>query len=118
MPASFIRPYEVEKDSNEDFIWQNVTDFMEKGYIALVKTGVKPQIARSILPNALASKIVMTGNLRSWRHFFIMRTTKETHPQMKEVTIPLLSEFKEFIPILYDDIQPNNRQIDNMRLPK
>ncbi|MBI3908849.1 MAG: FAD-dependent thymidylate synthase, partial [Pseudomonas fluorescens] len=30
----------------------------------------------------------MTGNLRNWRHFLIMRTTKEAHPQMRQVTIP------------------------------
>jgi thymidylate synthase (FAD) len=47
-----------------------------------------------------------------------MRTTKEAHPQMRQVTIPLLQEFKDKIPLLYDDIQPEARQIDNMRLPR
>ena len=48
----------------------------------------------------------------------IMRTSKETHPQMKEVTIPLLLEFQQKIPILFEDIVPESRQIESMRLPK
>jgi len=47
-----------------------------------------------------------------------MRTTKEAHPQMREVTIPLLEEFKSVIPILYEDIIPEARQIDNLKLPR
>ena len=70
------------------------------------------------LPNALASKIIMTGNLRSWRHFFLMRTTKECHPQMLQVTVPLLSDFQTNIPILYEDIIPYAKQSENLKLPK
>jgi thymidylate synthase ThyX len=47
-----------------------------------------------------------------------MRTTKESHPQMREVTIPLLAQFQSSIPLLYDDIAPNSRQIENMRKPR
>ena len=87
----------------------------EKIYLELINRKVSPQIARSILPNALASKILVTYNLRQWRHFFLMRTSKETHPQFKEVTIPLLKEFQEKIPILYEDIIPEGKQSENMR---
>jgi len=74
----------------------------------------RPQEARSVFPNALASRIVITMNLRTWRHFFLMRTSAEAHPQMRQVTIPLLAEFQAAIPVLYEDIVPNARQIDNM----
>jgi thymidylate synthase (FAD) len=112
MPASFIKP-ELTEDT--EFCWHNVIDFMEKGYIALINKGLAPQIARSIFPNALASRIIITGNLRNWRHFFIMRTTKEAHPQMRQVTIPLLEEFKSKIPILFDDIEPLTKQTLSMQ---
>ena len=84
-------------------------------YKALILDGCAPQIARSVFPNALASRIIISGNLRNWRHFFIMRTTKEAHPQMRQVTIPLLREFQEKIPILYDDIEPNAKQSESMK---
>jgi thymidylate synthase (FAD) len=44
-----------------------------------------------------------------------MRTTREAHPQMRQVTIPLLKEFQEKIPVLYEDIEPDAKQSDNMK---
>lgn len=87
----------------------------ELSYQKLIKDGWRPQEARSIFPNALASRIVTTGNLRNWRHFFIMRTTAEAHPQMRQVTIPLLAEFQTTFPILFDDIQPLAKQSESMK---
>jgi len=116
IPPSFIRPDGMSEESTN--VWNTLIDNCEKIYQYLLNTGHTPQIARSVFPNALASKLIITGNLRNWRHFLIMRTTKETHPQMKEVTIPLLTKFKQCIPLLYDDLEPNVRQIDNLRKPR
>ena len=115
MPASFIRPPEDQLEQGiTDQLWQEAIDSVEDIYKSLVGAGVSPQIARSVFPNALASRIIITGNLRNWRHFFLMRTTKEAHPQMREVTIPLLCEFQAKIPILYEDIEPMAKQSDNL----
>lgn len=123
--AKFINPgfrndipvEEIGKDEHLAFNeWEAACEAAESRYMALLDSGVAPQIARSVLPNALASKIAVTYNLRTWRHFFLMRTSKEAHPQMREVTIPLLKDFQERIPILYEDIIPEQRQADNMRL--
>lgn len=97
---------------NEWWLWS--IQCSENAYKNLLANSWKPQEARSVLPNALASKLIMTGNLRNWRHFLLMRTSKETHPQMKQVTIPLLKEFQEKIPILFEDIIPEARQADNI----
>ena len=44
-------------------------------------------------------------NLREWRHFFKLRTAPAAHPQMREVTIPLLRRMQELIPVVFDDIK-------------
>jgi thymidylate synthase (FAD) len=95
--------------------WMDLITHCEETYKELLERGWKPQQARSVFPNALSSRIVITFNLRQWRHFFLMRTSAEAHPQMRQVTIPLLQEFKSSISVLYDDIEPNSRQIDNLR---
>jgi thymidylate synthase (FAD) len=119
MPPSFIKPPSMaESDSSQEENWYAAIEAAERSYQQLIRQGAAPQIARSVFPNALASRIITTGNLRIWRHVFCMRTCKEAHPQMRQVIIPLLEEFKEKIPLLYDDIIPNSRQIDNMRLPQ
>ena len=115
--ARFILPPFQEEDRlGASGVWHNTINACLEGYTQLIKLGCSPQIARSVLPNALSSKIVTTGNLRQWRHFFIMRTTKETHPQMREVTVPLLAEVQRVIPILFEDIETGASQRDNLRL--
>lgn len=95
--------------------WEYALQTAEFNYNEMLKNGSSPQLARSVLPNALASKILVTYNLRMWRHFFLMRTSKETHPQFREVTIPLLKEFQEKIPIIFEDIIPESKQSENMK---
>ena len=68
--------------------------------------GWSPQWARSVLPNSLKTEIVMTCNLREWRHFFKLRSAKAAHPQMREIAVPMLKEFKQLIPVIFDDIEP------------
>lgn len=93
-------------DTQQYQIWEEAMHFAEKCYMDLVATGCTPQIARSVLPNSLKTEIVITYNLREWRHFFTLRTSKAAHPQMKEITLPLLAEFKRIMPIVFDDIKP------------
>jgi thymidylate synthase (FAD) len=119
MPPEFVDPFGIDFGDHPAIIeWQTAVAQCERSYQTMVEIGVAPQIARSVFPNALASRIIISGNLRNWRHLMIMRTTKEAHPQMRQVTIPLLGEFKEKIPLLFDDIQPLARQVDNLRLPR
>lgn len=108
-----IKPPLEHGGSFED--WQYCMEMCERAYMGMINRGEKPQIARSVFPTGLASRLIATYNLRSWRHFLLMRTTLEAHPQMKQVTIPLLAEFKANIPILFDDIEPNDRQSTAMR---
>lgn len=104
-----------ERDCAYDTDWLEAIAMAESKYIRLLGKGWRPQEARSVFPNALASRLIVTYNLRSWRHFFIMRTCAEAHPQMRQVTIPLLKEFQEKIPLLYDDITPNQKQAEAMK---
>jgi thymidylate synthase (FAD) len=93
-----------DEDKKKYDIWLKTIDFIEKSYIEMINIGVSPQEARSILPNSLKTEIVMTMNLREWRHFFELRTSKAAHPQMKEIATPILNEFKTKIPIIFDDL--------------
>lgn len=83
--------------------WLYAMKSSEDSYKELREAGWRPEQARSVLPNSLKTEIVMTANLREWRHFFKLRTSA-AHPQMREVAIPLLEEFKKQIPILFDDL--------------
>jgi thymidylate synthase (FAD) len=85
--------------------WQMACEDAESWYFDLIDSGATPQEARSVLPNSLKTEIVVTMNLREWRHFFKLRTASTAHPQMREVTIPLLNELKDKLPEIFNDIE-------------
>lgn len=101
----FIKPCFWNDDSIQMETWSTSMRASEFDYLNLLKQGATPQEARSVLPNSLKTEIVMTMNLREWRHFFKLRTGIAAHPQMREITIPMLKEFKSLVPVVFDDIK-------------
>ena len=84
--------------------WAEACQEAEKSYFRLLKMGASAQEARNVLPNSTKTEIVVTGNYREWRNFFKLRVDKAAHPQMREVTRPLLAELQRRIPIVFEGI--------------
>ena len=104
---TFISPCFWSKCSREYEEWYAAMNSAEDIYFELINWGVTPEQARTVLPNSIKTEVVMTANLREWRHFFKLRAlgiTGKPHPQMLEVTVPLLAEFKALIPVVFDDL--------------
>ena len=101
---SVIKPCFYEKGSEEYSAWEIACENAEQSYFHLLNLGSTAQEARSVLPNSLKTEIVMTTNPRSWRNFFRLRTSPKAHPQMREISIPMLEKFKEYMPALFGDI--------------
>lgn len=102
--VTFIKPFFWQDDVEKYKIWIEAMEQAERSYLKLIKTGASPQEARSVLPNSLKTEIVVTMNLREWRHFFSLRSSNKAHPQMRQISVPLLVEFKSIIPVVFDDI--------------
>lgn len=101
---TFIIPNYLDYKSEAWNTWKETMKTCEDAYFKLLDIGLLPQEARAVLPNSLKTEVVMTANLREWRTFFKLRTAEAAHPQMREVTRPLLDELKELIPVVFDDI--------------
>lgn len=105
---TFIEPCFFSSNSEEDVknkkIWLDTMAMIEQNYNMLIENGAKPEEARAILPNSLKTEIVVTMNLRSWRHFFKLRTDKSAHPQIREISNMILKEFKEKLPTIFGDL--------------
>lgn len=85
-------------------IWKEEMIDAEDAYFSLLKNDTAPQMARSVLPNSLKTELVMTCNLREWRHFFTLRTSRKAHPQMRQIACPMLAKFRKLVPIMFDDV--------------
>ena len=102
--VTFIKPCFLDEGTDGYKLWKQAMFIAEKEYFELLKLGCTPQEARSVLPSSTKTEVVMTANLREWRHFLKLRTAKAAHPQMRELTVPLLHELQERIPVVFDDI--------------
>lgn len=86
-------------------MWYRACQMAEQYYFSMLNWGCSPQEARAVLPNSLKTEIVMTANVREWRHFLKLRTSKAAHPQIKEVANMLLTQLNFILPSLFDDIE-------------
>jgi thymidylate synthase (FAD) len=85
--------------------WKIACERAERSYFKLLDMGATPQEARSALPNSLKTELVMTANLREWRHFLRLRTSPAAHHQMREVALMLLEQVREKVPVVFEDIE-------------
>lgn len=100
-----VEPMFWGKLDNKHMAWVAAMENTERAYNYLIESGASPQEARSVLPSSLKTEIVVTANLREWRHILKLRTSKAAHPQMRELMIPLLCDFKRLIPVIFDDVE-------------
>lgn len=99
-----IKPCFWPDDSDEMCEWRSAMRLTESHYFSLLQFGATPQEARSVLPNSLKTEVVMTANIREWRHFLKLRCSPAAHPQMREVALILLEKVHTLIPVCFDDI--------------
>ena len=97
-----IRPAFLVEGTPGWIYWKTSCRMAEKAYFDLLDWGCSPQEARAVLPNSLKTEVVMTANLREWRHFFNLRTAPDAHPQMREVAKMLLKQMREMVPVVFD----------------
>ena len=101
---SVIRPIFWKEGTGGYARWERAMADAERAYLDLVEAGARPEEARSVLPNSLKTEIVMTANLREWRHVFKLRCAGPAHPQIREIMLPLLDEFNRRMPAVFGDL--------------
>ena len=96
-------------------LWVEAICDAENKYLRLIELGCPPEIARGVLPTSLKTEIVVTMNLREWRHFFELRvlgTTGKPHPQIYELTKPLLFKLNNYIPVVFEDLVERFKKVN------
>ena len=96
--------YDESETDSAKIVWYASLKIIEDDYMCLLKEGWKPEQARDVLPNALKTEIVVTGNYREWRHFFKLRTDKAAHPHIRLLAQETLEDLKYRIPVVFDDL--------------
>ena len=87
--VTFVKPHWHDEEFPACLTWIESLKESEKKYLELRETGLKPQDARGVLPNATKTEIVVTGFESDWEHFFSLRSPKYgaqgVHPDMAKL---------------------------------
>lgn len=102
--VTFIKPLFFDEGTPVYRIWERSCQNAETAYFDLLNEGCTPQEARTVLPNSVKTELVMTANVREWRHFLKLRTSMAAHPSMRQLANQLLAICQLNIPVLFDDI--------------
>lgn len=114
-PVWYNEAYKIAQQNNEPLTeeeqrclhWKNIMQEIENTYLEMGKLGAKPDELRMILPHSTAAEVTMTANIREWRHILDLRTKQMAHPEMQQIMIPVLLQFKKDMPELFKDIEYN-----------
>ena len=84
-------------------IWRAACRGSEWAYFALLALGLKPEVARSVLPTCLSTELVMTANFREWRHFLSLRLASGAHPDMRIIAGLIRDELVKIAPAVFEE---------------
>jgi len=100
---TFIKPCFWEEESVQYQSWHSAMKSAESSYFELLdEHSATPEQARSVLPSSLKTELLVTGNVREWRHFFKLRTDKAAHPQMRQSANMALEILRGYVDVLFE----------------
>lgn len=101
----YIEPPELNKaDPDIKTVFKKAMHNAWSAYKDLLDAGIKPEIARYVLPNACETQIIMTMNFRELRHFIKLRTSERALPEMRAVAGKIRNVLKNVAPSVFEDL--------------
>jgi len=115
----FVLPPEIEEGTPAFDTWRSACEQSLGGYRALLGSLTDQigdqgaatmrkkrarQAARAVLPNCAETKIVVTGNARSWRHFVEMRGSGSADVEIRRLAVAVLGALREEAPNIFGDM--------------
>jgi thymidylate synthase (FAD) len=101
----YVEPPEIkEKGESAHQQFEKAMKACWEAYKGLLAKGIKPEIARYVLPNACESQIICTWNFREIRHIIKLRTSKRALPEFRAVASEIRRIAKEMAPQVFEDL--------------
>ena len=100
----FVVPPSVARDPHALAVWEAFMCSVAHTYRQLRDLGVRKEDARFVLPNATATRLIVTMNFRSLRHFFSVRCDRAAQWEIREVALEMLRQIHALAPSTFDDL--------------
>jgi thymidylate synthase (FAD) len=113
-PEEMVEPEIIAKDPelHEQFVaatrasreaYESLLAGLERGHPGALSRKQARQAARSVLPNATETRIVVTGNYRAWRHFIATRASEHADVEIRALAVAVLRELTRVAPNVFGD---------------
>jgi thymidylate synthase (FAD) len=99
----FVVPPDIAADADALERYNEATTSAFASYREMIDTGVAPEDARYLLPNAMETKIVVTMNIRELLHFFELRCCKRAQWEIREVALAMVDLVEPTAPYIFMD---------------
>ncbi|GGF40381.1 FAD-dependent thymidylate synthase [Williamsia phyllosphaerae] len=118
--SNVVCPPAIRGDEELEALFVTATDAARAAYVellaaleakfadvpnAILRRKQARQAARSVLPNATETKIVVSGNYRAWRHFVGMRATEHADVEIRQLAIECLRQLSTLAPTVFGDFE-------------
>ena len=102
---SYVEPESIRNNPKAHSIFTEFISEAKKIYSELQRLGIKNEDARFVLSNAVGSQIVVTANLREWRHIIDLRGSPDAQWEIRNVSIEILNILKKHAPAVFEDLE-------------
>ena len=101
----YVEPDTIRSSKKAHAIFNRFMNDAKSTYSELRKLGIKKEDARFVLPNAAKSQIVVTANLREWRHIIELRGNPKAQWEIRKAAIEVLKVLKNHVPTVFEDFE-------------
>lgn len=101
----YVEPPSIKNKPKAHKIFNDSIEYARETYKKLIEMGVSKEDARYALPNATESQIVVTANLREWRHIIELRGSPNAQWEIRKITIEILKILKKYAPTAFEDFE-------------
>lgn len=94
----YVIPDSIAKEEGSKLLYESLIKKIMCGYETLVAYGIDKEDARYLLPNATTSNLVVTCDLRNFRHFYMERQCVHAQQEIRELAKEMMKQVKELVP--------------------
>ena len=118
--ASFVVPPAVIGETELEAAWREEIEGAQRAYVSFVerlmeryswvadkvhRRKMAREAARAVLPNATETKIVVTGNARSWRTMLELRASEGAEMEIRRLAVAVLRVLAQEAPGFFSDFE-------------
>jgi len=106
----WVVPTDIASDAEAMALWNEFGEFSRMAYRRLLEKGIKKQDARFLLPNATATRLVMTANFRELLHVFRLRISPQAQWEIRELSVQMLEAVYPYAPNVFGPLRRQLRE--------